>query len=418
MIGTRFGYTLLLWALLPRIFWHLFKRSRRQPAYLEHVAERFGFYAIKADKPVIWLHAVSVGETRAASPVIARLLKAYPQHRILVTHMTPTGRQTGEELYGDRVLRCYLPYDFPFAVRRFLDCFKPALGLLMETELWFNLIRACKERGTPLLLVNARLSEKSAARYARVEELARSALRDLAAIAAQTDSDAQRLIALGAPGVKVTGNLKFDITPPAEALDLGARLRQRFGEHRPVFLAASTREGEEAVILDALEQAAVPGLLSVIVPRHPQRFDQVASLLQKRGLKYQRRSTEEAIAPDTRVVLGDTMGEMFAYYAACDLAFVGGSLLPFGGQNLIEACAAGRPVLIGLYTYNFAEAAKHAIETGAARRVQDSQELAQQVTELLENPQALATMASAGRNFAAQHRGAAERLMELIGEWL
>lgn len=414
MIGSRFSYTLLLWALLPRVFWHLIKRSRRQPAYLEHVAERFGFYATKADKPVIWLHAVSVGETRAASPLIVRLLQTYPQHQILVTHMTPTGRQTGEELYGGRVLRCYLPYDFPFAVRSFLDRFQPVLGLLMETELWFNLIHECKERGTPVLLVNARLSEKSAAKYARVGKLARSALQELAMIAAQTESDARRLISLGAPDVKVTGNLKFDLTPAAEALALGAKLRQRFGEHRQVLLAASTREGEETMILDALEAAGIPGLLTVIVPRHPQRFDEVASLLQKRGLKYQRRSAEEAIGPDTQIVLGDSMGEMFAYYRACDLAFIGGSLLPFGGQNLIEACAVGKPVLIGPHTYNFDEATKCAVEAGAARRVADAKELARQAGELIGDPQILAAMANAGRNFAAHHRGTAERVTELI----
>jgi len=429
MIKTRRFYTLLLWVLLPSVFWHLFKRSRHQPAYLEHVAERFGNYAVRpqtpAQKPLIWLHAVSVGETRAAAPLLKRLLETYPQHQILLTHMTPTGREAGRELYGDTVLQCYLPYDFPFAVERFLHHFKPTIGMLMETEIWFNLIGACKQKNIPLLLVNARMSEKSAAKYARFSALTHASLRALRGIAAQTQADADRLSALGAPAVQIMGNLKFDISPPPASLALGVKLRQCFGESRPVLLAASTREAgdesEEALLLDVLEKFSVPGLLLLIVPRHPQRFDNVAALLQSRGIRFQRRSqlpTGGTMATDIQVVLGDSMGEMFAYYAACDLAFIGGSLLPLGGQNLIEACAAGKPVLVGTHTFNFNEATQLAIVAGAASRVQNAEELAREVSALLGDPARLAVMSQAAFSFAVRHRGATERIMQMVTKFV
>jgi len=404
-------YTLLLILLLPYILFHLLWRSRRQPEYLHHIGERFGFYRGKPTTPLIWLHAVSVGETRAAVPLVAQLEARYPHHRILLTHMTPTGREAGRQLFGDRVLQCYLPYDFPFAVKRFLRHFQPEIGLLMETEIWFNLVQGCKNAGIPLLLVNARMSEKSARRYGRLGSLTRASLENLAAIAAQTDADAQRLTRLGAPAVQITGNLKFDVVVPQSAIDLGENLRQRFGATRQVFLAASTREGEEVLIMEALTKTGIPDLLIVIVPRHPQRFDQVAELLTQRGIRFQCRSANEAVAPETQVVLGDSMGEMFAYYAACDLAFIGGSLLPLGGQNLIEAAAMGKPVLIGPHTFNFAEASELAVQAGAALRVADAEELALTVGDLLRAPEKIEAMSVAALAFADKHRGATGRLM-------
>lgn len=254
MLNPRLFYTHALWLLLPYILLRLAWRARRQPEYLRHVGERFGFYATQSSRPVIWLHTVSVGETRAAQSLIARLRTIYPGHQILLTHTTPTGRAASEQLYGDSVLRVYLPYDYPFAVRRFLRHFKPRLGILMETEIWFNLIHACRASGTPLLLLNARLSERSARGYARFARLTRDALGGLAAVAAQTADDAARLTRLGAKEVVVTGNLKFDIEPPAEMLKLGRRLREQFGAGRKVFLAASTRDGEEMLLLDALQR--------------------------------------------------------------------------------------------------------------------------------------------------------------------
>lgn len=413
---NRLIYTVVLWLLLPYVFGHLLWRARKQPEYLQHIGERFGFYRHKPVHPVIWLHTVSVGETRAAATLVQGLLARYPEHHILLTHTTPTGRAAGEQLYGDRVLRAYLPYDYPFAVRRFLKHFRPHLGVLLETEVWFNLIHTCRRRQLPLLLLNGRLSEKSAASYARFAKLSRSGLHELYLVAAQTEADAMRFATLGNRAVPVMGNLKFDIQPPPAQLELGAHLRERFGNSRPILLAASTREGEEPLILDMLDRINVPNLLLVLVPRHPQRFDEVAALLTQRGLPFQRRSSNEAIAPETRVVLGDSMGEMFAYYAACDAAFIGGSLLPLGGQNLIEACALGKPVLVGPHTFNFAQATEQALAYGAAIQVRDADALATQITNLLTDAAHLSQMGQAGKQFVASNAGATERALMLIGQ--
>jgi 3-deoxy-D-manno-octulosonic-acid transferase len=408
-------YTTILFLLLPYVVFHLVWRARRQPEYLHHWGERFGRYRrVRPLRPVIWLHAVSVGETRAAAPLVKALQARYPEHQILLTHMTPTGREAGEQLFGTDVLRCYLPYDYPFAVRRFLAHFKPELGLLLETEVWPNLIQACRVANVPLCLVNARLSEKSARRYARFGKLTAASLRQMSAIAAQTEEDARRLEELGASNVSVMGNLKFDITPSAELLELGSRLLQRFGPERLIFLAASTREGEEEQILAAVKNLGMPELLTVIVPRHPQRFDSVAQLLDQLGIPWQRRSAEQPLGAATQVVLGDSMGEMFAYYAACDVAFIGGSLLPYGGQNLIEACAVGKPVIIGPHTYNFAEAAERAVEAGAAVRVASAEELARELRRLLHDPEQRRRMGQAGLEFSRQHQGATGKVMAIL----
>jgi 3-deoxy-D-manno-octulosonic-acid transferase len=417
---ARLLYNLALLLLLPYIGLHLLLRGRRQPEYLRHVGERFGRYPAPQPSPqrgeggkLIWLHAVSVGETRAAQPLVEALLERCPERRILLTHMTPTGRQTSEELFGDRVMRAYLPYDYPFAVRRFLDHFRPQAGIIMETEIWPNLVSACHRRRMPLLLVNARLSERSARRYARFGALTRAALRQLTGIAAQGEEDAARLRALGAPQVEVYGNIKFDILPPGSQLALGEKLRELMGARR-VLLAASTREGEEGLILDALAKHPLRDALLVIVPRHPQRFEEVAALIGKRGFRLQRRSEGRPVAAEAQVLLGDSMGEMFAYYGACDLAFIGGSLLDYGSQNLIEACAVGAPVLIGRSTFNFAMAAEQAIACGAARQVADAEELLKVAGELLRNAAARARMGEAGKDFAARHRGATAKTLELI----
>lgn len=404
----------MLWLLLPYVFLRLIWRARRQPEYLRHICERFGSYVVHSDKPIIWLHAVSVGETRATQSLVARLRESYPNHQILLTHTTPTGRATGEQLYGNSVLRVYLPYDYPFAVNKFLRHFHPQLGILMETEIWFNLIHACHDTKTPLLLLNARMSEKSADGYARFARLTRKALQELTAIAAQTPDDAMRLTRLGGKDVSVMGNLKFDIDPPVAMLALGKQLREPFGSDRKVFLAASTREGEEALLLDALEQLHMPDLLLVIVPRHPQRFVAVANLLEQRGIAFQRRSDDRVVPAEVRVVLGDSMGEMFGYYAAADLAFIGGSLLPFGGQNLIESCAVGTPVLVGPYTHNFAEATRLAVNAGAAVQVQDAEELLKSVQHLLNEPSALVEMRKQCDGFVKFNRGATERSLQII----
>ena len=420
----RLYYNILLWLLLPYVFIHLLWRGRKQPEYRQHIPERFGLYGTPApERPVLWLHTVSVGETRAAVTLVQALLRDYPAHQILLTHTTPTGMATSQQLFGDRVQRVYLPYDYPFVVNRFLKHFRPHLGVLLETEIWPNLIHGCHEHRIPLLLLNARLSERSATGYARFGGLTRTALTELAGVAAQTTEDAARLARLGARAVGVMGNLKFDIEPPAAQLELGEQLRAQFGTGRRILLAASTREGEEALLLAALAKRAALAAtgtsqpdewLTVLVPRHPQRFDEVAALIGKFNLRYQRRSAQLSIAPETQVVLGDSMGEMFAYYAACDLAFIGGSLLEFGGQNLLEACAVGKPVLLGPHTYNFAQAAQQAIAAGAAERVGDADALMERVAELLPAPHAIKTMGECGKSFVAGHRGATGHAMKLI----
>jgi 3-deoxy-D-manno-octulosonic-acid transferase len=406
-------YSLLLITLMPLALVRLWWRGRKQPGYREHIGERFGHYSIAATRPVLWLHSVSVGETRAAEPLVSALRSRWPEHTILLTHMTPTGRQTSEQVFGADVLRCYLPYDLPDAVARFLTHFRPRLGVLLETEIWPNLIHACRVRSIPLYLVNARMSERSARGYARFGSFTAQTLAELTGIAAQTGADADRLRALGAAKVAVSGNLKFDRAPRAQDLELGARFRAALGE-RPVFLAASTREGEEEQVLDALAQAGEQKLLTVIVPRHPQRFDAVARLLEQRGIAYQRRSIEQPLQPGTRVWLGDSLGEMYSYYAACDIAFVGGSLMPLGGQNLLEACALGKPVLIGPYTHNFVEATQLALDAGAALRVIDSADLGRAVAALLADAPRRARMGEAGLELMRQHQGATMRIAELL----
>ncbi len=411
---SRALYSLTLYLLLPWALLHLVWRARKQPGYLEHVGERFGIFPDHMPSQVIWIHAVSVGETRAAEPLIKALQTRHPEHRILLSHGTPTGRQTGVDLFGDRVERCYLPYDFGWATRRFLRRFRPVVGVFLETEIWPNVIQASVQSAVPVYLVNARMSQQSARGYRRIGRLTRGALSKLSGIGAQTDRDAQRLATLGATDVRVTGNIKFDRLAPAEMLALGVTLRNSFGTQRPVFLAASTREGEETMILDALANSRIPELLTVIVPRHPQRFEEVAALVQQRGYKVQRRSENRPIEADTRIVIGDSMGEMFAYYGACDVAFIGGSLLPLGGQNLLEAAAVGRPVIVGPHTFNFEDATRGAIEAGAAIRVTDAEELGNAIDQLVSDANRRGAMSEAGKRFTDAHRGATEKTLKLL----
>ncbi len=412
----RFLYTLLLYLVLPLVPLKLIWRGFKQPAYRQHWLERFGFYAVTPTKPIIWLHCVSVGETHAAAPLIKAIQQAYPNHQILITHTTPTGRAASEQLFADDVLRVYLPYDVPFAVRRFLKHFQPRIGLLMETELWFNLIAICEKNAVPLLLMNARLSEKSANGYKKLGQLALNGLRSLSAISAQTLIDAKRLAALGASNITVTGNLKFDVQPPADSQQKGAALRHLMGGEQPIFLAASTREGEEKLILEAVRDLNV---LTVIVPRHPQRFNDVADLLKQQNIPFVRRSTlHTAISQDATVVLGDSMGELYSYYAACDFTFIGGSLLNFGGQNLIEAAVMSKPILIGPHTFNFAEATEQAIENGAAIRVNDVNALRAQIQKLLADTAKCKLMGEAAITYSQSATGATQKMMIMIAPYL
>ena len=405
-------YAVLWYAALPWLPLRLWWRGRREPGYRERIGERFGRYSSPArHHDVVWIHAVSLGETRAAAPLLARVLSEMPDATVLLTHMTATGRAAGAELANDRVVQAWLPYDVPFAVSAFLAHWKPRVGVLIETEVWPNLVAACRERGIALFLVNARLSERSLRGYRRFASMTEPMFAALSGVAAQTDADARRLREAGARDVTVTGNLKFDARVDDATRAQGVALRAMLGRDRPVWIAASTRDGEEALILDALARHPLSGnALTVIVPRHPQRFAEVASLLEARGLRYVRRSANVAVPESVAFVLGDSLGELLAYYAAADVAFVGGSLVPLGGQNLIEPIAVGTPTLIGPHTFNFAQAASQAVTAQAALRVADASTLVGEVDALLQDPARRARMRDAALAFHAAHRGATDRL--------
>lgn len=410
---TRFAYALLWWIAAPLAVLRLHWRARKLPGYAARIGERFGRYPAARRGRRIWIHAVSVGETRAAAPIVEALVARHPSHTILLTHMTPTGRATGEEIFGDRVERAWLPYDLGFAVKAFVRHYEPELGVILETELWPRLIEECAAARIPVALANARLSDRSARRYARFPAIARWALGDLAVVAAQTDADASRFRELGATRVEVTGNVKFDLEVPAGNPERGAALRKLFGETRPVWIAGSTREGEEALLLDAFA-AMPPEVLLVIVPRHPQRFEEVAALASSRGFAVARRSAAGSVPPATRVVVGDTMGEMLAYYAAGDLVLMGGSFLEYGSQNLIEACATGRPVIFGRHTYNFEQAAEGALAAKAGLRVQDAAAAMAAALALTRDGPGRRQMGENALGFVEAHRGATRRLLERL----
>ncbi len=418
----RLLYTLAWWLALPLVLARLWLRGRQEPGYRQHWGERLGFYArqSRSPMPTLWLHAVSVGETRAAEPLVDALLAQWPDCRIVLTHMTPTGRATGKALFakhGARLVQSYLPYDTGAMPARFLRHFAPRICILMETEVWPNLIHQCNRYKVPVVLANARLSQRSLGKAQRLGKLIGDAARGITLVAAQTQDDADRVRQLGVQDVVVTGSIKFDVVVPGAALATGALLRSAIGS-RPVLLCASTREGEEPLILDAWLRASLPAnALLLIVPRHPQRFDEVEKLIAAHGLAVQRRSGLEpdgVVAPATQVLLGDSMGEMFAYYAACDCAFVGGSLLPLGGQNLIEPAALGKPVLIGPHTFNFALVTEQAIAAGGAALVADADALMAQGAALLQDPAELASMGQKALAFANQHRGATPRTVAAI----
>jgi 3-deoxy-D-manno-octulosonic-acid transferase len=412
---NRYLYSFLWHLALPLVGLRLLWRARKQPEYLHHLGERLGASPRAGSQPRLWVHAVSVGETRAAQPLIKALLAQYPEHEILLTHMTPTGRATSLELFSKepRVLCCYLPYDLPWAQHRFLSRSRPLIGVVMETEVWPNLLQAARRSNIPVLLINARLSERSARGYQRLGTFGQQAFSDFTRVLAQTAADAGRLAACGARSPEICGNVKFDVELAPKLLALGDEFRAA-AKSRPIILAASTREGEEEDLLAAFTRHAAPETLLVLVPRHPQRFSEVAGLVEKAGLGLQRRSEKLDIAPDTRVWLGDSMGEMVAYYRMCDVAIIGGSWQPLGGQNLIEACAAGKPVLVGPHTFNFTEAANKAIEAGAAQRCDNLDAALATSMRWLADSATRQNMGEAGLQFTAANRGAVRHILSAV----
>ena len=390
-------YTIMLRLALPFLVIRLWWRGRREPGYRESVAERFGIYATNRPERLVWIHAVSVGEARAAEPLVRALSSALPDHQMLMTCTTAAGRETIKQVYGESALNVFLPYDFPETAQAFLEYFRPRLGIVMETEVWPNLLAQCVRHGVPVMLANARLSEKSARGYRRWRALAEPAFGSLAAVCAQSAADAERLGGVGARSLEVTGNLKFDVTPDAAQIAAGAAWRKAVG--RPVILLASTREGEEAMLLGSRTDA----VLVVVVPRHPRRFDEVAALADSR------RSLQPMPGATDRVHVGDSMGEMAFYYGACDVAIIGGSFAPLGGQNLIEALAVGAPVIVGPHMYNFAEATELALAAGAAIQVPDAASAMRSAVDLLANEDRRRRMGESGRNLCNLHRGATTR---------
>ena len=416
-------YTLAWWLLAPLAVLRLLWRSRRDAAYRACLGERFGHYRAAApargDAPMLWLHAVSLGETRAAAPLLESLRREIPELRLLLTHTTPTGRGAGAELLRDGDAQVWLPYDLPWAVRRFLEHFQPPVGVLMETELWPNLARACADRGIQLLLANARLSARSAARWARWPALAHATCGALAGAAAQTGGDASRLRGLGVRDVVVAGNLKFDRRADAALRAQGQRWRAAAA--RRVLVLASTREdrgaSEEQLLLDAMPGGLARRALVVLVPRHLERVAALQVMLDQRGLRHGLRSRGE---PDSGldVWIGDSIGEMPAYYAMSDAAFVGGSLLPLGGQNLIEACAEGCPVVMGPHVFNFAQAVEQGEQAGAVARAQDAAGVWTRLLGWLDDAPALQRARAAARDFSSAHRGAARAQAHWIAQRL
>jgi 3-deoxy-D-manno-octulosonic-acid transferase len=386
------------------------RRGVAEPGYLEHVEERFGRYQGTTEPGRLWIHAVSLGETRAAAILLEALRRAQPDLRILLTHGTATGRAEGKRLLREGDAQAWLPWDTPAAVRGFLKHFQPSAGVLMETEVWPNITAACDARGIPLALANARLSQKSLLKTRRLASLSRPAYAALRAVWAQTEKDARRLAEAGATVQGVFGNLKFDAHPDDVQLQRGRAWRA--ASPQPVVMFASSREGEEAEFLQAI--AAHEGVQWLLVPRHPQRFDEVAGLVAQAGFTVSRRSTWTDGPVPAQVWIGDSLGEMAMYYGLADAALLGGSFAPLGGQNLIEAAACACPVVMGPHTFNFNDAAELAQQAGAARRVASMQEGVREAVALVRDASARDAAVEAGVRFTATHRGAAEKTAQAV----
>lgn len=414
---TRFLYTVLFHLLLPLVLLRLLWRGRRAPDYLRRVYERFGF-SIPAMRGGLWVHAVSLGETLAAAPLINAWRLAHPGQAVFVSTMTPTGSSRVHALWGDDVLHAYAPYDLPWAWALFLHRVRPQMLVIMETELWPNMIHAAHKRGIPVLLANARLSERSAKGYARAAWLARPMLRKLAHIAAQDAATASRFRDLGVAeaSISITGSMKFDITPPADLLERAQQLRVEWKlAHRQVFVAASTHSGEDMTVLSAFAviRARHKHALLILVPRHPERFDNVAMLIRQKKLTLARRSLGEPLTQHTAVLLGDSVGELMLWYALADVAFVGGSLVPVGGHNVLEPMAMGVPTLSGPYIFNFQAIADEMLSAGALQLV-EAPDLARACNALLDHPERASAQATAARVVLERNRGALQRQLNLI----
>jgi 3-deoxy-D-manno-octulosonic-acid transferase len=410
-------YNVLIYLAAPIAILVQLWRALRDPSYRGSLSERLGF-GPAVEGPTIWVHAVSVGEVQASQPLVAELRRRHPGYRILMTTVTPTGAARARLLFGDQVRHRYVPYDLPGSVRRFFDRVQPKLAMILETELWPNLYGECGRRGVPLVLASARISPRSVGKYRRLVPLFRKTLSHGIVIAAQSESDAERFQSIGAADGRThaTGNIKFDFQPPQGIEAEGRRWREHNAPGRPVWVAGSTHEGEEAIVLDAHRRVLekFPDALLVLVPRHPQRFEPVRDLLAKRHERSANRSSGATLAPATAVLLGDTMGELMTFYAAADVAFVAGSLVPIGGHNLLEPASVGCPVLTGPHNFNGEEIAQLLMDAGAAFIVSDTEQLAHAVTNLLGDANLRSVMGAAGKAVLDANRGALDRLLTLV----
>jgi 3-deoxy-D-manno-octulosonic-acid transferase len=410
-------YNVLIYLAAPFAILIQLWRGLRDPSYRDQIGERLGF-GPDVSGPTIWVHAVSVGEVQAAQPLVAQLRKRHPRYKLLLTTVTPTGASRARLLFGDQIELRYVPLDLPGAVRRFFDRVQPRLAMILETELWPNLYAECGRRGIPLVLASARVSPRSVGKYRRLVPLFRKTLSHGIVIAAQSKTDAERFRLIGATPERthITGNIKFDFQPPPGIEAQGLRWREQNAPGRPIWVAGSTHEGEEGIVLDAHRRVLerFPDALLVLVPRHPQRFDSVRDLLAKRNDRSGNRSSGAAIAPATSVLLGDSMGELMMFYAASDVAFVAGSLVPIGGHNLLEPASVGRPVLTGPHNFNSEEIAQLLIDAGAAFIVKDTEQLANAISGLLDNAELRSVMGAAGKAVLDANRGALDRLLTLV----
>ncbi len=419
----RWLYSLLLYLILPWVVQRLFIKGARNRGYWKRLHERFGLIPKADGKPIIWVHAVSVGEVRASLPLVDALLQRYPGHNVLITTMTPTGSDQVRLLFGDRVLHYYVPYDLPTVVRRFMNRVHPRLLLVMETELWPNIFHTCGQRKIPLLLANVRLSEKSMKGYRHFSGLMKATLANVSRIAAQSQQDARRIIELGADPsrVEVTGSIKFEQTLPASINEVAESLRADWGPQRLVLLVASTHEGEETQVLQLFRNLKhrFTDLLLVLVPRHPERFAAVARMCKKAGYHVALRSQGGApLAMKKDILIGDTMGELQFFYAAADVALIGGTLAPVGGHNLLEAAAVGTPSVLGPHTFNFAEITEMACAQGAAVQASDIGQVEIAIAEFLQNPNRRFDVGQAGKQMVEENRGALDKILVLVTQLL
>ncbi len=416
----RYLYTLIYFIAIPAILTRLLWKSRRNPHYRKRWNERFGYFKrLPKDQSSIWVHAVSVGETIAAIPLIRELKKQYPDHAIIVTTTTPTGSVQVKKELKDEVYHVYTPYDIPIFVNRFLRRCNAKLCIIMETELWPNMLRCCRARNIPLVLANARLSKRSKRNYQLISNITKSMLDNYNLVAAQGLLDGERFIELGLDPKRlmISGNIKFDMDLPNSLVEQGRALRQAWGSsHRPTFIAASTHEGEEAILIDAYQRfrKEVPNALLIIVPRHPERFDKVADLIAENNLQFVRKSTNDTPQTNTNIILGDTMGELRMIYAACDIAFVGGSLVPIGGHNLIEPAALGLPILTGPYLDNFTEISKLLKDAGAAQITPDAKAISDALVALFSAKELREKMGARAKDVINSNKGAVQKHIEWI----